>query len=132
MPVLQVFGDTSKPSKSMPRTPNASACEAICKSRPNCTYGTWHDKHQKPAYWDNVCYLNTDHRYHPRRQRGHTSFLCNMTGSLPSIPEPDENEMQYLFEPQPFEVGLTHPLTHSLTHSPTHSPTHPHALYSPK
>lgn len=101
---VQVYGGASRPSSSMPKTENASACEAICKSRQNCTYGTWHDQNQ--GLWKNTCFLKTDHVYHPRRQTGHTSFLCNTTANLPSIPEPDENQIQYLFEPQPFETGL--------------------------
>ena len=32
---------------NVPKTTDAAACEALCKSQHNCTYGTWHDEHQK-------------------------------------------------------------------------------------
>ena len=76
-------------ANSWPTTGSAAACEALCKANATCTYGTWHDEHQ--GRYKNACMLETDQRYSPHRQDGHTSFLCNMSATLQeaAAPEPD-------------------------------------------
>jgi hypothetical protein len=80
-----VYGDHT-PLSAHPTTPTAAACITICKIQHNCTYGTWHDADQ--GKYKNLCLLRSDGQYVPRRQGGHTSFLCNTTGTNLRIPDP--------------------------------------------
>jgi hypothetical protein len=85
-------------------TANASACEAKCKSTKGCTYGTWHDQHQ--GSYALMCILMTDNQYHPHRQDGHTSFVCNMTGDVPRLPDPLPGSIHWAEEPRRLDQQL--------------------------
>ena len=67
------------------KTPNATACRAICEAQQCCAGFTWHDQHQ--AQWAHDCYLVTNPlAVWTRAQNsgvGHTSGLCNHGGAKP-------------------------------------------------
>jgi hypothetical protein len=81
---------------TVPTTKDAASCEALCKSQHNCTYGTWHDENQ--GQFKNRCLLMSDNRYNTHRQAGHTSFLCNMTGSISVVPDPNPESIWWAEE----------------------------------
>ena len=78
-------------AQTWPKTDSADACETLCKSNKTCTYGTWHDPQQ--GRYANACLLKTDNQYHPKRMSGHTSFVCNTTGTVGRIPDPPPHGM---------------------------------------
>jgi hypothetical protein len=90
-----VYGWHGDPA-DLPTTKDAASCEALCKSQHNCTYGTWHDEHQNGYKYK--CILMSDNRYNARRQPGHTSFLCNMTGSISIVPDPNPESIWWAEE----------------------------------
>jgi hypothetical protein len=92
-----VYGD-KRPVGDYPTTDTAAACEALCKANHTCTYGTWHDEHQ--GRYKNRCLTRTDGEYKPHRQGGHTSFLCNMTGTVKRTADKHPDEIERTFEPQ--------------------------------
>ena len=80
-------------------TTTSAACEALCKADPGCTYGTWHDGDQ--GRYKHACIVRYDNQYSPHRQDGHFSFLCNMTGTTPQIPDQRASDLPWAWVPQP-------------------------------
>eukprot|EP00912_Choanoflagellata_sp_UC4_P000019 UC4_evm2s13 len=89
-----VYGDHSNGGWST--TKNAEECLELCKTNKTCTYGTYHD--QTTGRYSNACILHSDGRYNPHRQDGHVSFLCNHTGTIARVPDPNLNSIYWASE----------------------------------